>query len=404
MSAVNSKEMSMPGFELFGPEEKQEVADVMENGFTFRYNFDHMRNDRWKTREMEALLCEKMNAKHAHLVSSGTAALQTAMAAAGIGAGDEVIVPPFTFVASVEAVFMAGAVPIFAEIDETLCLSPEGIEAVITPKTKAINLVQMCGSMGKMDEIKAVCAKHNLVILEDACQAIGASYKGQALGTIGDVGCYSFDSVKTITCGEGGAVITNNETIYNNAHMFSDHGHDHVGNDRGAEGHPMMGLNFRISELNSAMGLAQLRKLDKIIDIQRTNKKVIKDAMATIPELTFRELPDPEGDSAGFLTFFMPTEARTIEINKKLAENGVDGCFYWYINNWHYLNNWKHIQELKSPAALPITLIEDRPDYTKVSVPKSDAIMSRTISMLIKLSWTEEEINQRIENIKRAFA
>lgn len=134
----------MPGFELFGPEEKQEVADVMENGFTFRYNFDAMRNDRWKTRDMEQLLCDKMNVKHAHLLSSGTAALQTALAAAGIGAGDEVIVPPFTFVASVEAVFMAGAIPVFAEIDETLCLSPEGIEAAITPRTKAVNLVHMC--------------------------------------------------------------------------------------------------------------------------------------------------------------------------------------------------------------------------------------------------------------------
>ncbi|MPY24693.1 8-amino-3,8-dideoxy-alpha-D-manno-octulosonate transaminase KdnA [Shewanella sp. YLB-07] len=394
----------MPGFELFGPEEKQEVADVMENGFTFRYNFDHMRNDRWKTREMEQLLCEKMNVKHAHLLSSGTAALQTALAAAGIGAGDEVIVPPFTFVASVEAVFMAGAVPVFAEIDETLCLSPEGIEAAITPRTKAVNLVHMCGSMGKMDEIKAICDKHDLVLLEDACQAIGGTYKGQALGTIGDVGCYSFDSVKTITCGEGGAVITNSDTIYNHTHMFSDHGHDHVGNDRGAEDHPIMGLNFRISELNSAMGLAQLRKLDTIIEIQRKHKKLIKDAMGDIAEVTFRELPDAEGDSAGFLTFMMPTEERTIEINKKLAGNGVDGCFYWYINNWHYLNNWKHIQELKSCSALPITLIDDRPDYTKVSVPKSDAIMSKTISMLIKLSWTEEEIAQRIENIKKAFA
>ncbi|WOT03710.1 DegT/DnrJ/EryC1/StrS family aminotransferase [Shewanella youngdeokensis] len=394
----------MPGFELFGLEEKQEVADVMDNGFTFRYNFDHVRNDRWKTREMEALLCKKMSAKHAHLVSSGTAALQTAMAAAGIGAGDEVIVPPFTFVASIEAVFMAGAVPVFAEIDHTLCLSAASIEAVITPKTKAINLVHMCGSMAKMDEIISVCNKHNLLILEDACQAIGGSYRGQALGTIGDVGCYSFDSVKTITCGEGGAVITNNDAIYKHAHMFSDHGHDHVGSDRGAEDHPMMGLNFRISEMNSALGLAQLRKLDNIIDIQRKNKKIIKDAMAEIPEITFRDIPDPAGDSAGFLTFFMPSEARTVEINNKLAEHGVDGCFYWYINKWHYLKNWQHIKQLKSSAALPITLIEDKPDYTQVLVPQSDAIMSCTISMLIKLSWTEDEITQRIENIKRAFA
>jgi 8-amino-3,8-dideoxy-alpha-D-manno-octulosonate transaminase len=393
----------MPGFELFGPEEKAEVADVMENGFTFRYNFDPMRNDRWKARDMEKLLCEKMNAKHAHLVSSGTAALQTAMHAAGIGAGDEVIVPPFTFVASVEAVAMAGAIPIFAEIDETLCLSPEGIEAAITPRTKAINLVHMCGSMAKMDEIKALCKKHDLVLIEDACQSIGASYKGQALGTIGDVGCYSFDSVKTISCGEGGAVITNNEAIYNYSHMFSDHGHDHVGNDRGAESHPIMGLNFRISEMNAALGLAQLRKLDRIIAIQRKNKATIKKEMQNLDGVSFREIPDPEGDSAGFLSFMLDSEERAIEVNKKLAENGVDGCFYWYINNWHYLNNWKHIQELTSPAKTPLSLIEDKPDYTKISMPKSDAIMSRTISMLIKLSWTDEEISQRIANIKKAF-
>jgi 8-amino-3,8-dideoxy-alpha-D-manno-octulosonate transaminase len=100
----------------------------------------------------------------------------------------------------------------------------------------------------------------------------------------------------------------------------------------------------------------------------------------------------------------LPTEARTQEVSKKLAENGVDGCFYWYVNNWHYLKNWKHIQELKASAALPITLIADRPDYTQVSVPKSDAIMSRTISMLIKLSWTDAQIAERIENIKKAFA
>ncbi|TCN82296.1 8-amino-3,8-dideoxy-alpha-D-manno-octulosonate transaminase KdnA [Shewanella fodinae] len=394
----------MPGFELFGPEEKQEVADVMEHGFTFRYNFDQMRNGRWKTREMEQLLCEKMGVKHAHLLSSGTAALQTALAAAGIGAGDEVIVPPFTFVASVEALVLAGAVPVFAEIDETLCLSPEGIEAAITPRTKAVNLVHMCGSMGKIDQIKALCDKHNLVLLEDACQAIGGSYHGKALGAIGDVGCYSFDSVKTITCGEGGAVISNNDDIYKNAHMFSDHGHDHIGNDRGAETHPIMGLNFRISEMNAALGLAQLRKLDTIIDIQRKNKKLLKDAMADIAEVSFREIPDEAGDNASFLSFMLPTEARTQEISKKLAANGVDGCFYWYVNNWHYLKNWQHIQHMHSAAALPITLIADRPDYTKVSVPKSDDIMSRTISMAIKLSWTDAQIADRIANIKKAFA
>jgi len=154
----------MPGFEIFDESEKAQVNEVMDRGFTFRYNFDGMRNDVWKARELEQMICNTTGAKHTHLISSGTTALTTALMAAGIGAGDEVIVPPFTFVASVEAVIFAGAVPVFAEIDETLTLSPEGIEAVITPKTKAINFVHMCGSMGKMDEIKAICDKHNLSI------------------------------------------------------------------------------------------------------------------------------------------------------------------------------------------------------------------------------------------------
>ncbi len=245
----------------------------MEKGFTFRYNFDGMRNDVWKARELEGLICDTLKVKHAHLVSSGTNALSTALASAGIGAGDEVIVPPFTFVASVEAIVLAGAIPVFAEIDETLTLSPEGIEAVITPKTKAVNFVHMCGSMGHMDEIKAICDKHSLVLLEDACQATGGTYKGQALGTIGQVGALSFDSVKTISCGEGGAILTNDDTIYTHAHQYSDHGHDHIGADRGAESHPIMGTNYRISEMNAAIGVAQWKSwIAFLTSSAKTNK------------------------------------------------------------------------------------------------------------------------------------
>ncbi|MDX1352187.1 MAG: DegT/DnrJ/EryC1/StrS family aminotransferase [Thiomicrorhabdus sp.] len=393
----------MPGFEIFDESEKQQINEVMDKGFTFRYNFDGIRNDVWKARELENMICDTIKVKHAHLVSSGTTALTTALAAAGIGAGDEVIVPPFTFVASVEAIVLAGAIPIFAEIDETLTLSVEGIEAVITPKTKAVNFVHMCGYGGHMDEIKALCDKHNLVLLEDACQATGATYKGQALGTIGQVGTFSFDSVKTISCGEGGAVLTNDETIYNNAHMFSDHGHDHIGMDRGAESHPIMGSNFRISEMNAAVGVAQWKKLDRILEIQRRNKKALKDALKEYPEVSFRVITDESGDNAGFLSIMLPTEERTKEVVAALAEEKVPAVFYWYANNWHYLKNWKHIHEMKSSAKLPIELIADRPDYTQVKTPKSDDIMSRTISMLIQLSWTEEDIQFRIDAFKNVF-
>ncbi len=393
----------MPGFEIFDESEKEQINEVMDQGFTFRYNFDGMRNDVWKARELEGMICESLDLKHAHLVSSGTTALTTALMAAGIGAGDEVIVPPFTFVASVEAVVFAGAIPIFAEIDETLTLSPEGIEAVITPRTKAINFVHMCGSMGKMDEIKAICDKHNIVLLEDACQATGATYKGQALGTIGQVGTFSFDSVKTISCGEGGAVLTNDTNIYNNAHMFADHGHDHMGMDRGAESHPIMGNNFRISEMNAAVGVAQWRKLPRILETQRKNKKALKEALKQYPEVTFRELPDEAGDNAGFLSIFLPTEERAREVVAGLAEQKVPAVFYWYVNNWHYLKNWTHIHNMTSSAKLPIELIADRPDYTQIKTPKSDAIISRTISMLIQLSWTEEDIQMRIDAFANVF-
>lgn len=393
----------MPGFELFDDTEKQQIDDVMDKGFTFRYNFDGMRSDVWKARELEGLIRNTLNVKHVHLVSSGTAALSTALASAGIGAGDEVIVPPFTFVASVEAIVLAGAIPIFAEIDETLTLSPEGIEAVITPKTKAVNFVHMCGSMGHMDEIKAVCDKHGLILLEDACQATGGTYKGQALGTLGQVGTFSFDSVKTISCGEGGAVLTNDDTIYKHAHQYSDHGHDHIGSDRGAENHPIMGTNYRISEMNAAVGVAQWQKLDRILDIQRKNKHALKKALSQYDEVSFRVIPDEAGDNAGFLSLILPTEARTREVVKALGDAGVPGVFYWYANNWHYFKNWDHIHNMTGPAKLPIELIADRPDYTQVSTPKSDDIMSRTLSMLINLSWSDADIQMRIDAFAKVF-
>ena len=393
----------MPGFELFDEQERLQVNEVMEKGFTFRYNFDGMRNGVWKSRELESMICDTIKVKHAHLVSSGTTALSTALAAAGVGAGDEVIVPPFTFVASVEAIVLAGAIPVFAEIDETLCLSAEGIEAAITPRTKAVNFVHMCGYGGHMDAVKAVCEKHNLVLLEDACQATGATYKGEYLGTLGTVGTFSFDSVKTISCGEGGAVLTNDTNIYNNAHQYSDHGHDHIGSDRGAETHPIMGSNYRISEMNAAVGVAQWKKLDRILEIQRRNKKVLKDFLKQFSEIKFRDLPDEAGDNASFLSLIMPSEERAREVVKQLGAEGIPAVFYWYGNNWHYFKNWKHIQEMKGPAKLPIELIADRPDYTQVKTPKSDDIMSRTFSMLVQLSWTDADIQKRLDAFAKIF-
>ena len=393
----------MPGFEIFGDEERKEVTDVLNTGVLFRYGFDAARGDHWKAKTFEKELAAKLNVNHAHLCSSGTAALSIALAACEIGAGDEVIIPPFTFVATMEAVILQGAVPVFGEIDKTLCLDPDLLESYLTPRTKAVIPVHMCGSMARIDEIKNFCDKKGLVLIEDACQAVGGSYNKKFLGTFGKAGCFSFDPVKTITCGEGGAVVTDDEKIYLLADAYTDHGHDHIGNDRGLEDHIILGTNYRISELNAAVGLAQLRKLDKILEIQKSNKNAIKTQMAKIKGVSFREIPDENGDTATFLSFFTEDENKAKQAVQNLGKAGVDACFYWYDNNWHYFRNWDHLKNLTTAAKLPLELITPVPDYKNVKLPQSDEIMKKTISMLIKLSWTQNELEDRIEKIKEAL-
>jgi len=314
-----------------------------------------------------------------------------------------VIVPPFTFVATVEAVLLAGAVPIFADVDETLCLDPGSVKAAIGPRTKAVIPVHMCGSMARIDRLAELCREHDLRLIEDAAQAVGATFDGRALGTFGAMGCFSFDPVKTITCAEGGATVTSDAALHERAVQYSDHGHDHVGNDRGLEGHPFLGTNHRISELNAAVGLAQLRKLDRILEIQRGHKRRLKEALSSHDEVSFREIPDPAGDSATFLTFFMPDEARAREATAALAGKGVDGCFYWYDNNWHYIRQWGHLRELRTAARSPLQLLDRLPDYREIDLEQSDRLVGRAISMLIKLSWTRKEIDDRIARIATVF-
>ena len=183
----------MPGFEFFGDEERKEVNDVLQTGILMRYGFDGPRKGIWKAKELEQAICETFGTAHAQLVSSGTAALTTALSALGIGYGDEVIIPSFTFVASFEAILSVGAIPVLVDVDDTLTLSPQAVKNAITPQTKCVMPVHMCGSMADMDALLAICKEHNLVLVEDACQSIGASYKGKKLGTIGDAGTFSFD-------------------------------------------------------------------------------------------------------------------------------------------------------------------------------------------------------------------
>ncbi|MDR3236427.1 MAG: DegT/DnrJ/EryC1/StrS family aminotransferase [Prevotellaceae bacterium] len=392
----------MPGFELFDHTERKHIQEVADTGVLMRYGFGGLRNNQWKAREMETAICRATGVQHALLLSSGTAALTTALAALGVGAGDEVILPPFTFVASFESIMTTGAIPVMADIDDTLCLSPAAVRKAITPRTKVVMPVHMCGAMAQIDELQEICKAHNLFLLEDACQAFGASFKGRMLGAIGDAGCYSFDFNKIVTCGEGGAIVTNNKNLYERADMYHDHGHDHSNDDRGAEGHPFPGYNFRISELHAAVGCGQIEKLKRFVEIHRRHKKILKDALSAVSGVTFRRLPDADGDSATFLSFFLPSEEIARKAAAALKTAGVDGAFHWYGNNWHYIRNWNQLKARTFMHPLYKSMLDAMPDYSKVNFAQSDDIISRTISVSIKMGWTEEEVRSRAVKIVEA--
>ena len=393
----------MPGFELFSDLERKETQDVLDSGVLMRYGFDGMRNGHWKAKEMEALLAHRMEVNHAQLLSSGTAALTVALASCGIGSGDEVIMPVFTFVASFESIMATGAIPVLVDIDDTLTLDPQAVRNAITDKTRAVMPVHMCGSMADLRALKEICDEFELILLEDACQAIGGTYEGKPLGSYGDLGCFSFDYVKTVTCGEGGALITNNEQYFKNADHYSDHGHDHLGSDRGAEEHPFLGYNFRISELNAAVGLAQLRRLDDFLAIQEKNYGILRRSIEGIEGITFRRVPESGVENYSFLNFFMPDADRARKAVKLLNESGVDGCFYWYDNNWHYHRKWDHLKEKIALGNLNDEIKQGIDHWRSKDFASSDQWMSRNVSCLIKLSWTREEVKRRAETMNKVL-
>ncbi|MBC7569489.1 MAG: DegT/DnrJ/EryC1/StrS family aminotransferase [Spirosoma sp.] len=389
--------------EFFGDAERTEINDVLDTGILFRYNHDEQRNGIFKAREFEAEVAKLVGANYAHAVSSGSTAALCAMIAAGVGAGDEVIVPPFTYVATVEAVLMAGALPVFADIDETLCLSAEGIRKAITPRTKGVCLVHMCGQMADMDGIMAVINEHNLILVEDAGQAMGASYKGVSTGLWGKTGAYSFDFFKIATAGEGGVMVTNDEQAYRYADSYSDHGHDHIGSNRGMEKHPILGFNYRISELHAAVGLVQTRRVPAIVERNNVLKKRLMNSLGEILGLSFAHLPDPDGDSATFLNLLLPDTDAAQRTVAELNAAGVGGFNYWFTNMYHFINQWDHIKYLHTASALPIEKFGVPQDYSNLDIPHAQDVIGRLISFGIRATWSDDEADALASNISDAI-
>jgi 8-amino-3,8-dideoxy-alpha-D-manno-octulosonate transaminase len=328
------------------------------------------------------------------------------MAALGIGPGDEVLVPAFTFVATFEAVLASRAVPVTVEVDKSLNMDPQDMENKITKKTALIVPVHMLGAAARMDEIMAIAKKHNIRVLEDAAQAVGTTYKGKKVGTIGAMGIYSFDYVKTLTTGEGGAVVTNDEELYHRAEYFADHGHIHnPAIPRGDEDRAFPGLDMRIDEMAGAMGVEQLKKLDYVLKRQRENKKQIKDAIKPLG-FEFRDLPDPEGDGGDALIFFLPDSGKVPAFGQALAKKGIGTKILPSGMKWHFFDNFPDFMERrtvykeKCPFTCPFQAKEFT--YKKGDLPKSKELLERAIALGISVNMDSAAINKVIDAVKNA--
>ena len=258
--------MPGPGMELIGEEEKKELLEVLDAGRLYRYGSADDPRFKAKVIKLEQEVAKRVGVPYAVAVNSGTSALLVALIGLGVGPGDEVIVPGYTFIASISSIIYARAVPILAEVDRTLNLDPADVERKITPRTKAIMAVHMLGNPARLDELKEIADEHKLLLIEDCAQAFGARYKGRAVGSIGDVGTFSFNVYKTITAGDGGMLVTRDEEAYRRFFGLHDQGHSPL--RTGVEiGHrPFVGLDFRMTELAAAVLLAQLRKLETILE------------------------------------------------------------------------------------------------------------------------------------------
>jgi dTDP-4-amino-4,6-dideoxygalactose transaminase len=371
--------MPGPGVDLIGEDELAELRDVISSRRLSRYGPDDGSFPA-KVRRLERAVAEMAGVDYALALNSGTSGLLVALAALDIGPGDEVIVPGFTFVASISAIVYAGATPVLAEIDRSFDLDPADVEARITPNTKAIMLVHMLGNPGRLSEIKAIAERHAVALIEDAAQAFGATYQGRWVGTHGQMGVYSFNEYKTITCGDGGMVVTNDENLYRRAFAMHDQGHSPGRSGMEVGARPFLGLNFRMTELEGAVLVAQVRRVAAIRAHLSSNAALVRSIIEEVPMIDFRELPDPEGDLATHLVVIFPTERMADFVTSELGSITLDR------SGWHVYAHMEHLLARRTATERGYPFGQDghaSPTYRAGMLPATDALLARSMSFSI---------------------
>lgn len=371
-----------PGNELINHKELNEIKKIFtkSGGVLFAHGFDKRRREIFRVRKFENELSKKFNSRYVQCVSSGTAAIKIALKALGVKYGDEVITQSFNFIATIEAILDCGAKPIITGINEGLNMPVQELEKLITKKTKAIILVHMLGYSAEIDKIIKFCKKKRIPLIEDNCEAVGGTFKGKKLGTLSEIGIFSFDFGKTITTGEGGCILTNNKKNYLFFKRYHDHGHKLLRKiPRGIDDADMPGFNYRMTELQAAVGLSQIKKLNLILKESKKRFDLIKEIFQQ-KKIKMREIYARSEPNYDTLIFKVENKSKRKKIVKYLIKSGIGTKNLPDAIKWHFAYFWKHAitkdqlkNTLKSKKileqyiAIPILISISLKHYEKIS-------------------------------------
>ena len=385
----------MPGFELIGKEEKNEINNIFDNGggILFRHGFDNLRNDSFKVKEFEQNFSKYFKTKYSLAVTSGTAALRVALASLDLKKDDEVITQSFTFVATVEAIIESNAIPVCTEVDKTLNMDPDDLLNKINKKTKAVIVVHMLGVPCRLNEIKSICKKNNIKLIEDTAWGCGGKFNNRFLGTHGDIGTYSFDFAKTITTGEGGMVVFKNKKLFDKAAAWHDHGHENNPKlPRWEDSRSGPGFNYRMNELQGAVGIVQLQKLDKIIHKQRNNLKKIIKILSKFRDINIREVPKNSYETGDACIFFVDNKKTALKCREAFLDYNISTKILPEAYTWHFAETWDHMIELKR-----------KHKDLKKSFPKSRNLLLRSVSIPVFYNMSSDFFNNIYFALKSVF-
>lgn len=377
-----------------GKPESDAVAKIVENGPYFRYDRGNACD------EAERLLAASLGVEHVCLSSSGNTALIAALAAMELGPGDEVLVPAHAYLACATAVVAVGAIPVIVDIDESLTINPDAIAETIGPRTRAVIPVHMWGLVCKMDAILEIAGHHKLVVVEDACQCVGGTYRGRPVTTWGNIGAFSFNAYKNITCGEGGAVITTDPIAADRARCMIDGCH-FFWNGQPEGVRPFCSAGTRSSVFSAAMLTAQWQRLPEILATMRRQKAMILEATSDLA-LQHNPCHDTAGECATHIMYLLPDAGRADQF-----ASAVGGTILHHTGR-HTFTDWEPILKKRGahhPAMDPFRMAANRGcrmNYTPDICPASRDILRRTVSVPNHPDRTDIEQNELIRRIRAA--